>query len=276
MNIFKIFKKNNHSLISRDETKENIVNKTTNINHDSISNFDFLKGMEKKNLHDLTESQYEKLYEKFDDLLCDYDEISSDIRFIFEEDFNYITRVRILKKAINKFNQIVELAGPYWFEDYWFSEEMIDTCKIDAKNSEKWKVNIDLSLTNEGDFVPEFAQYDFSNIYFIKYILDIYQNSPLEIKKHLKEEEYRYNCAANGGEREYLKLLQEEQEWREFKNEVFKIVMERRELYQKDISNYITNTKFSNRIPKAVKQLSEEGKVYNEKIGRYIKVYFLD
>ena len=98
---------------------------------------------EKKSLIELTERQYDSLYNRFDNANEKFseavDEVDSEFTF---DTFDYEARVKVLKKACREFDKCFKIVAPYWYED-WYFMDMLELHKPD-----KW------TKAGQEDFKP--------------------------------------------------------------------------------------------------------------------------
>lgn len=123
----------------------------------------------------LTESQYEKLYDRFDD----FEGYSDAIENLYENfgDATYAKRVSAIKRSIKAFRRWVDPVLPYWDEDSYFYERIVGYC--DAEFSRKYR-----ELPESDIYKYEYVYY--GNICYLYDLLDYYENNADQIKKELK------------------------------------------------------------------------------------------
>ena len=173
--IFFKYKKNKDAIT---ESKQTGAEKKTRI----VEPFYF--EVEKQSLSDLTEKQYDSLYNRFDNACEKYQDAVADVEAEFTMNtFNYETRVQSLKNAIKEFDKCFKLVAPFWYEDSWFME------MLELTQPNKWTSH-ESGLSNPNDVLeidesPE--KYIYTNINFLKWILKEYQARKEELIPLLEE-----------------------------------------------------------------------------------------
>ncbi len=169
--------------VKEESTRAQIQQKEKEKKQRIIEPFPF--DVERKSFSDLTEKQYDSLYNKFDIALERFDDAVGDVESEFTMgSFNYEARVQSLKKAIKEFDKCFEIVAPFWYEDAWFMEMLELTVPT------KWVKGNALNPKNvlEVDVTPEI--YNYKNINFLRWILGEYQRKEKEIVVFLKEKEF--------------------------------------------------------------------------------------
>ena len=138
-----------------------------------IAPFEF--NVEGKHLYELTERQYEALYDKFDNAARKFLEIADEARYEFENEYSYSNRIKYLKSAKVAFYRCIDIVAPYWFQDPFFME------LLNIKEYDPWRgvdnETIDYSL----------LEYDFDSIHCIEWLIEYYMENEDDIIKQLKE-----------------------------------------------------------------------------------------
>lgn len=273
MGLFSFLKKMNNS--DKSENENTVLN--TSLKHEReviVEPFPF--SVEKKSLFDLTERQYESLYDRFDNALDKFEDVVSELEAEFEcESFDYNQRVKLMKKACKAFDRCFNIAAPYWYEDYLFMKD------LNLEEPNKWTKkqfdDIKPEVVTAIDDNPEI--YNFMNINFLRWLLEKYEENPEELKPLLKEKEFQRLCKEYGSEEKAL----EELEWRareekfkkeypKFKKKVKLIIIENPDILQKDIKTYFPDEMWHKHIGTVIKEWEKEGKVTKVKSGNTYKI----
>ncbi len=185
--------------------------------------------------HDVDKA--ESLYEKYEDYCYDiYSE--------FYDMFDLKQRIKMLEKAIEKFNTWKSFCHSKGTDGItYFEEEYAYITKSPFSPVER-----DMN----GDYIYEFESADFCNIEFLTNLLKEYKDNPENSKAHLKDE-HIYYC---GGMEEYEHV----QKLQALPKNILKIIKQNDSLRQKDLYPLLPD--FSkNEIQKAVNKLVSSGKI---------------
>ena len=188
--------------------------------------------------------------DKAESLSDQYDEICFNLECDFGEIFDLNKRIKMIEKAINKFNE---------WKDFCYSKGNAGRTYFDENYSPHSKnIFVPTERDFNGDYVSEFETADFHNIDFLQDLLNEYITEPEKSKEHLKNEHIFY-C---GGLEEYEFMLKKQS----LSKDVLKVIKKNEGILQKDLYS-LFDKRLKSHIPKAVKELSASGKIIAEKSG---------
>lgn len=159
MSFFSLFKKNSKNI---DESKKELT-----------IIMPFPCEVEEKKLFELTDRQYELLYERFENDLLKFEETSDELETAFNCGASYSERLRLLKSTCKCFDRCFDRVAPYWYQDKYFMEG------LNIKKDDPWKT---VDETNSNGLV-----YDFLSINCLRWLLNEYTVNAEKIKEQLKE-----------------------------------------------------------------------------------------
>lgn len=204
------------------------------------------------------ECRHEYLSEKIYDVL-------DDVSDIFFSDFNYKKRISAMKKVISLYDELEEVnAKIYGKKDTFYLDEFNKEFDLKSKRSE-----IDIH-SKKYEYQHEYEE-ELESISFLKKLLDYYEGNPNEVKKHLENEEYKYNRESYDTLEEYEENLAWEKEKKQFEKKFKKHILEHDGILQKDLLNTFDN-KYSNVMLSCISFLVKEGKIKKEKYGNSCKI----
>lgn len=139
--------------------------------------------VEPKKLRDLSERQYESLYERFERACEDFEDAVGDVENIFSAPSPYKERVNALKVACRKFDRCFAIASPYWFQDAYFMEML----QLETPND--W-IEDQLSVNSNKQYPVSNAYdgYKWFNINFLRWLLEEYKNNKQILQLELDKE----------------------------------------------------------------------------------------
>lgn len=118
---------------------------------------------DRKHLFDLSDRQYDTLYERVEELHDLFLEKVDELEQIFYETESKTKRLRALKSAYKAFDKCYQKAAPYWFEDVYFMDLM------EVKIDDPWLT----CKEEEAENVP----YNFYSIFCIMWLIKKYEES---------------------------------------------------------------------------------------------------
>lgn len=204
------------------------------------------------------ESRHEYLYEKINDYM---DVVSEGLSF----DFNFKKRISIMKKIISLYDEFEEIHFKiYGKDDKYDLDEFTKDYDLKSKR-------VELDIHNECyEYQPEYEN-ELESISFLRKLLDYYENHVDEVKKHLKEEEYKYRRESYDSFEDYENALSWEIEVKKFEKSFKKYVLEHDGIIQKDLlKNY--DDKYSKIIHSSINSLVERKIIRKEKCGNSYKI----
>ena len=187
---------------------------------------------------------------KADSLMGKYEDACKEAEDAFRDMFDLRKRIKLLEKAILRYSEWKDFcyekgeAGKRYFDDSYCSA---------SKYAYVPSVR-DMS----GDYVAEYENADFSNIDFLKSVLDYYVEHPEESEKHLHDE-YVFYC---GGPDEYEFLIRV----KSLQKDLLKAIRQNDGILQKDLYGMFEE-RMKPHIQKSIKELSAKGKVISVKSG---------
>lgn len=187
---------------------------------------------------------------KADSLMDKYEKACGEAESAFYDMFDLAKRIKILEKTISKYDEWKNFcyekgdAGKRYFDDAYSAASKRPYSPVDRDMS--------------GDYVGEYENADFTDIEFLKSILEYYTSHPDEAKSHLHNE-YVFYC---GGPEEYEFLMKVQS----LPKDLLKIIKQNDGIMQKDLYGMF-DERMKSHIQKAVKELSAKGKVIAVKSG---------
>lgn len=201
------------------------------------------KSVEYNNYDDETDF-YDSDADKADSLFEKYEEYCCDIESEFYDMFDLNRRIKMLEKAIEKFNIWKSFCYSKGTEGIRYFEE--DSASITKSSFSPIERNMD------GDYEFEFESADFCNIEFLTNLLKEYKDNPEKARSHLKDEHIFY-C---GSVEEYEHI----QKVQALPKNILKIIKQNDSLRQRDLYPMLPD--FSrNEIQKAVNKLVTSNKI---------------
>lgn len=187
---------------------------------------------------------------KADSLMDKYENACSEAESAFYDMFDLSKRIKLLEKAISKYDEWKNFcyekgdAGKRYFDDAYSV----------ASKRPYTPIERDLS----GDYVGEYENADFTNIEFLKSVLEYYVSHPDEAKAHLHDE-YVFYC---GGPDEYEFLMKVQS----LPKDLLKIIKQNDGIMQKDLYGMF-DERMKSHIQKTIKELSAKNKIIAVKSG---------
>ncbi len=187
---------------------------------------------------------------KADSLMDKYENACSEAESAFYDMFDLSKRINLLEKAISKYDEWKNFcyekgdAGKRYFDDAY------------SAASKRSYVPIERDMS--GDYVGEYENADFSNIEFLKSLLEYYASHPNESKAHLHDE-YVFYC---GGQDEYEFLMKVQS----LPKDLLKIIKQNDGIMQKDLYGMF-DERMKSHIQKTINELSAKGKIIAVKSG---------
>lgn len=197
------------------------------------------------------DDNFEDSYSYEADYLMDkYENTCGEAETAFYDMFDLSKRIKLLEKAISTYDEWKNFcyekgdAGKRYFEDAYSA----------ASKRPYSPVERDMS----GEYVGEYENADFTDIEFLKSVLEYYTSHPDEAKAHLHDE-YIFYC---GGPDEYEFLMKVQS----LPKDLLKIIKQNDCIMQKELYGMF-DERMKSHIQKAVKELSAKGKVIAVKSG---------
>ena len=233
-----------------------IVNKTNAMDSDSKKDSIVIETSisvetSKKYVEIQEDDDFEDHYSyKADSLMDKYENACSEAESAFNNMFDLSKRVKLLEKAISKYEEWKNFcyekgdAGKRYFEDAYSAASTHPYSPIERDMS--------------GEYIGEYENADFTDIDFLKSVLEYYTSHPDEVKAHLHDE-YIFYC---GGPDEYEFLMKVQS----LPKDLLKIIKQNDGIMQKDLYGMF-DERMKSHIQKAVKELSAKGKIIAVKSG---------
>ncbi len=252
MGLFDIFKKKKVDIITVDKIE--VSNNSMNLKEEKIIAPCPIE-VEERKLCDLTDSQYDKLYDGFDNDIDKYEEIISELEYAFECEYSYNTRLRLLKAACKAFDKCVTRVAPYWYQDKWFMDS------LHIREDDPWNKVFEDGIENHNMI------YDFHNIYCLRWLLEEYTNNVVDIKTQLKEQEHNTLYEELGSDEAVQEYLKYQNDYSKFCDELKQIIIDNPDIIQKDIKKYVEDEFWHRYIAKTLKEWADKGIITRVKSG---------
>ncbi len=186
-----------------------------------------------------------------------YEEICSEIENMFYDVFNINQRIKIIKKALKTFDD---------YKDYCYSKG--HGGEVYFNNNAEIYIDKNYIFTPkerniQDDYTPEYEEANFTNINFLKNLLDEYENNTDISKKHLHEEEIFYY----GGREEYDYMLSV----KNLRKNVLKTLKKNDGILQTEFYK-LFNTRLKSDLMGELAALSSEGLINRQKHGSTYKL----